>query len=299
MSALAAAPGHPGWQARLQLRFEAVEARSCLVQREHSGPLLVQRAFYPERPVPRDAASPAASLPCHVYVLHPPGGVVSGDELRLDVQVRRAAHALLTTPAAGKFYRCASDPVRRPCAQLTQTLSVQDGVLEWLPQENIYYPDSRVQLCTVVQLHGGARFLGWEMGCLGLPATGQSLEDGSVRSALELWYEGRPLLLERLHLQRDMLLPRWGLAGRSALGSLLAFPAGPQALQAARSLIQSLPAANCADMSLACTLLDGALICRGQAVRADRLKQAFIDLWSALRPLLLGRAPIAPRIWAT
>jgi urease accessory protein len=41
------------------------------------------------------------------------------------------------------------------------------------------------------------------------------------------------------------------------------------------------------------------LICRGLAARSDRLKQAFIDLWCALRPGLLGRPAIAPRIWAT
>jgi hypothetical protein len=56
---------------------------------------------------------------------------------------------------------------------------------------------------------------------------------------------------------------------------------------------------NCADMTLACTLVDGALSCRGMAVRADRLKQGFIDLWCALRAELLGRAAVPPRIWAT
>jgi urease accessory protein UreH len=52
-------------------------------------------------------------------------------------------------------------------------------------------------------------------------------------------------------------------------------------------------------MTLACTLMDGVLSCRGCGARADRLKQAFIDLWCALRPELLGRAATAPRIWAT
>jgi urease accessory protein UreH len=52
-------------------------------------------------------------------------------------------------------------------------------------------------------------------------------------------------------------------------------------------------------MEVACTLLDGALCCRGAALRADQLKRVFIQLWCAMRPALLGRSASAPRIWAT
>src|SRR5690349_6561885 len=103
----AVARNSPGWQAHLRLRFEngvrphllakgagAAGTRTRLVERRHTGPLIVQRPFYPE------------GDPCHVYLVHPPGGVVGGDELRIEVDVGAAAHALLTTPAATKFYRC-------------------------------------------------------------------------------------------------------------------------------------------------------------------------------------------------
>jgi urease accessory protein len=59
-----------GWQASLNLSFANRFNKTLLVQRKHSGPLTVQRPFYPEGDV------------CHVYLLHPPGGIVGGDELR-------------------------------------------------------------------------------------------------------------------------------------------------------------------------------------------------------------------------
>jgi urease accessory protein len=278
--------------------------------------LLVQRVFYPEPVVTRGAAPGAtptavtatASQPAHAYLLHPPGGVVSGDQLQLEVEVCRGAHALLTTPAAGKYYRraglndragmCASAV---SVARVTQELCVSGGVLEWLPQENIFYPDSAVQLSTRVRLGDDARFIGWEIGCLGLPASQATLGRGTVRQAFELWQRDAPLLLERLNIDRSCLAARWGLAGHTSLGTWLAFPAGAGELELARAALArvALGSVNCADTMLACTLVDGVLICRGTALRADRLKQAFIDLWRALRPALLGRAAIAPRIWAT
>jgi urease accessory protein len=293
-----AARAQGGWQARLELQFQAADGRTRLAHRRHHGPLLVQRIFHPE---PRAGEAVLTAEPCHAYVLHPPGGVVSGDELQLDVEIQARAHALLTTPAAGKFYRrarCgASGPTRdgneggEPrLARLTQTLRVTGGVLEWLPQENIFYPEAAVELCTRVRLEAGARFIGWEIGCLGLPASRAGLGAGTVRQSFELWQADAPLLLERLNIEPGCA------AGRSALGTWLAFPAGASQLERARAQAAVL---NCADMTLACTLVDGALSCRGIAARADRLKQGFIDLWCALRADLLGRPAVLPRIWAT
>jgi urease accessory protein len=287
-------PAGSGWQAHLALRFQATEGRTHLAHRRHYGPLLIQRVFHPEAPA---GAGALAAEPCHAYVLHPPGGVVSGDELQLEVEVQPGAHALLTTPAAGKFYRRGQYAGGEPrVARLIQTLHVQGGVLEWLPQENIFYPDTAVELRTLVQLHAGARFIGWEMGCLGLPASQASLGDGAVHQSFELWHGAEALLLERINIERACLQARWGLAGHSALGTWLAFPATVRHLALARAAAATL---NCADTTLACTLVDGVLSCRGLAARADRLKQAFTQLWRALRPELLGRRAIAPRIWAT
>jgi urease accessory protein len=289
-----------GWQARLELRLESRRGVTAVTHYRHSGPLRVQRAFFPERAAPDQQQRPAidreAALrgaePCHVYVLHPPGGLVSGDALQIELECRERAHALLTTPAATKFYRQRAQRL----ALVSQRLQVQAGTLEWLPQENIYYPDSAVQLFTRVQLESTARFIGWELHCLGWPAAGAGIGGGSVRTALELWHGEQPLLLERLALAGESLTARWGLAGFPAFGTCLAYPARTIDLERLR---QRAAALNCAELILACTIVDGVLCCRALGQRVDHLKQAFIDLWRLLRPALLGREAVAPRIWAT
>jgi len=49
---------------------------------------VVQRPFFPE-----------GQAVCHAYILHPPGGIVPGDALGLDMEIETGAHALMTTPA--------------------------------------------------------------------------------------------------------------------------------------------------------------------------------------------------------
>jgi urease accessory protein len=291
-----------GWRARLDLQFQCLQGRTRVTRRLHSGPLLVQRAFYPERnpafPAPPTAAHARQSFagePCHLYIIHPPGGVASGDDLELKAEVGPGAHALLTTPAAGKFYRRGTAGT----ARLVQTLRVDEGMLEWLPQENIFYPDAAVELSSIVRLSAGARFIGWEIGCLGLPARGESLQSGELRQCFELWREDRPLLLERLKIEGVCLTARWGMAGHAALGTWIGYPAAEAELQIARASAAASESTYCPGMTVGCTLVDGVLICRARAMRADQLKQVFIDLWRAVRPAFIGREAVPPRIWAT
>jgi urease accessory protein len=137
-----------------------------VARRRHEGPFYIQRPFHPG-----DGA-------CHVYLLHPPGGLAAGDTLDLDVEVEPGAAALLTTPAATKFYRSDGAPsVQR------QTLHVASGAsLEWLPLDTILFGGSRALIETEVALEPGARFLGWEQLSLGRPLSGDCYTTGAPAS---------------------------------------------------------------------------------------------------------------------
>lgn len=273
-----------GWQARLRLGFalDPRTRRTLLTQRRHEGPLQVQRPFYPEG----DGA-------CHVYILHPPGGVVGGDGLELDVTLATGAQVLLTTPSANRFYRSAG-----PVARQTQRLVVAAGAaLEWLPQETIVFDGARAQSLTRVELTGDARFLGWEILCLGRPAAGEAFTHGIFLQGVELWRDGLPLVLEkgRFHGGETLLTARWGLAGQPVTGALLGALQDPEAVAAIR--------ADWGEPTgmewFGVTQLDGALLCRYLGPDAARARQLFSRAWRILRPALLGKAPHIPRIWRT
>jgi urease gamma subunit len=148
--------------------------------------------------------------------------VVGGDELRLDARLDPGAHALFTTPAAGKFYRSAGSLARQ-----TQCLTVAPGAaLEWLPQENIVYNGARLQALTRIDLQGDACFIGWEMLCLGRPAADEIFTTGECWPTLELWRDGEPLYLEsnRYARRRSGAGRRLGLQGQPVSATLLSTP---------------------------------------------------------------------------
>ena len=285
-----------GWQAHLTLGFQRRDQRTILGRCAHQGPLQVQRPFYPE-----------GETVCHVAILHPPGGVVGGDELRLEAQLDPGAHALLTTPAAGKFYRSAG-----PLARQIQSLTAAPGAaLEWLPQENIVYNGARLQTLTRINLQGDARFLGWEILCLGRPAADEILTTGECRQTLELWRDGEPLYLEsgRYSGGDPVLNAAWGLQGQPVTATLLCAP-----IQASSSLaregrgegvVDALRAGGNAVSGpvgkeiIAVTALDGVLICRYLGPSAARARRWLILAWSLLRPIMLNRPACPSRFWNT
>lgn len=267
-----------GWQAELRLGFAWRNARTVLAQRSQRGPLAVQRPFYPEGEV------------CHAYVLHPPGGVVGGDQLQLHVSLAAAAHALLTTPGAAKFYRS----VGMQAAQ-HQRFHVTDACLEWLPQENIFFPSANALLSSEVHLHGTAQYLGWEIHCLGLPVIGETFNPGKVQFSTALYRDGQPVLLDRLRVdgEHDLHLAA-GLRGQPVMATLLATPATPGMLELARPLC-----AGVATGTAAATLLNGVLVVRYLGNSTAEAQRLFRHLWQHIRPLLTGRAATPPRIWNT
>lgn len=271
-----------GWRARLDLEFESRAGRSVLTRRIHSGPLRVQRPFYPE-----------GDEVCHVYVLHPPGGVVGGDELEIDVAVGDASKALLTTPAAGKFYRS-----NGMLARQTQHLMVgADAVLEWLPQETIVFDGAHVNMATRIELEHEARFIGWEVLCLGRPGAGERFEHGVVRQNWEIWRDGKPLLVERaLYKQGGAALDAaWGLAGQPVCGTLVCVGSEAGLIERVREATAQLNISGLFSVSQ----LAEVLVCRYLGPHGEEARRCFIQAWEILRPAILQRPACAPRIWAT
>jgi urease accessory protein len=270
-----------GWEAQLWLSFVRDGARSVLQERRHRGPLRVQRPFYPE-----------GGSVCHVYVLHPPGGLVGGDRVSIEVVAEAGAHALLTTPAAGKLYRSSGG-----LSEQSQTLRVAAGArLEWFPQETIAFDGALGQLHTRVELGADARFLGWEILCLGRPAAQERFTRGEVGQSLELVRDGQPVYVERgWHVGGSAALSAaWGMADWPVVGTFVcAVHDAASCVELARKIDR--PASGIAAVSGWGDLL----VCRYLGPSAEAARAYFTGLWVALRPALMGCEACAPRIWRT
>jgi urease accessory protein len=268
----------PSWHAELELGYARFGDSTRPVQRRHKGPLRVQKHLYAEGPEV-----------CQHIIVHPPGGIAGGDRLEISIQVGTDAWAQLTSPGAAKWYRAAG-----PAYQQLHLHVAAGATLEWLPQETIIFSAAQAELRTTVELEGDARLFYWDIVALGRPASGERFDAGHYQSQLDIRRDGQLLWHERQRIVGDdgLLDSPIGLDGQPVFATLLVTgEIDSELLEACRSL----PHPVRGDL----TQLPGVLVARCLASEALQARGWLIDLWRLLRPALLGRAAIPPRIWST
>ncbi|MDO8033996.1 urease accessory protein UreD [Janthinobacterium sp. SUN128] len=276
------ASAHGAWQAHLRLGFALHDGVSRLVERTHSGPLRVQKPLYPE-----------GDRVCHAIIIHPPGGVVGGDQLAVDATVGEGAHALLTSPGAAKWYRANG----HVSGQHIMLRAASGAAIEWLPQESIFFDQACVRLRHEVELAADAGYIGCDIVCLGRSASGEMFNTGSISQQVRIRRGGKLLWWEQgvLAAGGALMASPLGLGGHTVCATLIAIgtPVSPAVLAAVREI--AVPDGAAFGATHMKSLVAVRLLC-GDSEAARRIMLA---AWQLLRPAMLGRDAVVPRIWNT
>jgi urease accessory protein len=268
----------PSWHAELELGYGCFGETTRPTLRRHKGPLRVQKHLYAEGP-----------QVCQHIIVHPPGGIAGGDRLDISASVGPDAWAQLTSPGAAKWYRASG-----PAYQRLDLKVAAGATLEWLPQETIVFSAAQAELETHIALEGDARLFYWDIVALGRPASDERFDRGHFQSRLDVRRDGQLIWHERQRVEGgDGLLDSpIGMDGKPVFATLLLTgDIDAELLERCRSL--NTPVRG--DLSQ----LPGLLVARCLASEGLHARDWFIALWKLLRPAVLGREALAPRIWST
>lgn len=280
------------WRAELSLGFDFDDKWGTRLKKLSSyGPLRVQRPFYPES---RDYA--------HVYLLHPPGGLVSGDTLAINIDLKGGAKVLITTPGAGKVYKALSDQLEQ--VQETKITVSGDSVLEFLPQENIIFDGANSRTFTRVELEDKAVYLGWEIICLGRPAAGEKLACGVVEQHTQVSRNGVPVFIDRLLLSggSEPMLRPWGLNNKPVFGTFLICLNGEEEAENLCKVQRAWLNQQGCNGLIGVTRNRAVVMVRYIGDCTEEAKILFTGVWQCARQTLFDgekSSAVLPRIWAT
>lgn len=273
------------WQARLSLGFADDAGTTRMVERSHFGPLRVQKPLYPE-----------GERVCHAIVVHPPGGVVGGDQLAINARVGDDAAAFITTPGAAKWYK-ANGQVSQQSVRLDVG---PNGMLEWLPQETIFFDAAHVRLDNTVVLAADASYMSCEILCFGRTASGESFTSGQIeqrtsirRGGKLVWYEQGLLAAADAGMNNPL-----GLAGKTVCATFIA-AGNPLPATVVGAMRDAGKDATGRGDAFGVTQLKTVIVARYLGDSSETAKQLMTRVWQVLRPAMTGRDAVVPRIWNT
>ena len=278
---------HPPSLATLALTFAKHGDTTKLTDRSHFGPLRVQKPFYPEGPGV-----------CHAIVVHPPGGIVGGDEIKIDATVDSHARTLITTPGAAKWYRANG----RTSLQNVTLKIASGGSLEWLPQETIFFDAALVRMRHDVEMAADATYIGSEILCFGRAASGEAFGTGRVEQRTTIrcgerliWFEQGAIVAGSPIMQNDI-----GLNGGTVCATFIAVGAGmsPVLVDAIRAGVGVDMPAKCGS-SFGVTLMKKVLVARYVGQSSEMAGLLMRSTWALVRPVLTGLKATIPRVWNT
>ena len=271
----------PCWEASLRLGFVRRADDTILGERRHAGPLRVQKPLYPE-----------GAAVCHAVIVHPPGGVVGGDALDIGITAGDHAHALLTTPGAGKWYRANG----RSSRQDVRIDVGEAASVEWLPQETLFYREAEVALTHEVTLAANARYIGTEVLCFGRTASGETFDSGCIRQTTRIRREGKLVWHEQGEIDGagpGMRSP-FGLGGHTVCATFIACGATLDASQL-RQLREEIDVHG----RSGATQLPQIVVVRHLGGSNEAARAVMVAAWRRLRPLLMQHEAVIPRLWHT
>ena len=273
------------WRADLKLDY-TLESQRTVVRYLHQGPLRILQSLYPE-----------SDQICHNVLVHPPGGLVGGDTLDIQVTVAEGAHGLVSTPGATRFYKSGGHPALQ---QVVAHLA-DNAKLEWLPLEAIAYNDCEATNRAIFNLAPSAELITWDVTALGLPSSDMAFTQGHFQQHLEI----PGVWLERGNIRGEDT--RWlnsplGLAGSKCLASLV-FASGSaidsdrttQALEAAREVIESHPLRLQAGITCAHPQV---IVLRVMSPLVEPTMDLLKKVWAVWRHTLWALPSTPPRIWS-
>lgn len=240
---------------------------------------------------------PEGDAVCHNVLVHPPGGLVSGDTLDITVTASGTSHGLITTPGATRFYRSSGEVA----AQHTR-ISLQDQArLEWLPLEALCYDGCMAENHLQLELAAQAECLAWDITAFGLPQADQPFERGQLHQRIELpgvWLEQGRLDAADARLMDGPA----GLGGQRCMATIF-FASGSRLERARRE--RALDAARTVLDAHALRLTAGAtspneqvVVVRVLAPLVEPAMELLKSVWLAWRSELWGLPGTSPRIWA-
>jgi len=196
------------------------------------------------------------------------GGLVAGDETRLDVELSAGARCFLGTQASTKVYR---NPAGRPCSHTTRATLAEAAVLVFAPDPLQAFADSHYRQRQEFQLAPGSALVLLDWFTSGRAARGERWQFSHLESRNDIFSNGELAVLDSIRLNSPSVAAH--MDRFNCLATLLIFGAPlKSAVETVLAGISRRPVEKRGALAVSASPVRGGLLLRvaGESVEAVR-----------------------------
>jgi urease accessory protein len=243
---------------------------------------------------------------CELPLLHTAGGLVGGDQLSVNLDLKPSSRCLLTSVAAQKVYGSVGRSQLHPqgaWARQQVAAELDAGAdLEWLPQELVLYANALFEQNLSVILPKNGSFLSAEIVRLGRTAANETLGHGCWRSGIQIQRQTSKgtcwELVDRLEISDEALKSVHGLNQQPVFGTLVWAAPFPLQTDLINTLLEDVRQdRNELEGTMHCGVLPQGLIARYSGHSSRDARFWFSRIWARTRQARDLAPPQIPRVW--
>ena len=243
---------------------------------------------------------------CELPLLHTAGGLVGGDQLSVNLDLKPSSRCLLTSVAAQKVYGSVGRSQLHPqgaWARQQVAAELDAGAdLEWLPQELVLYANALFEQNLSVILPKNGSFLSAEIVRLGRTAANETLGHGCWRSGIQIQRQTSKgtcwELVDRLEISDEALKSVHGLNQQPVFGTLVWAAPFPLQTDLINTLLDDVRQdRNELEGTMHCGVLPQGLIARYSGHSSRDARFWFSRIWARTRQARDLAPPQIPRVW--
>lgn len=178
----------PGQNGTIKIELQANENSKTYIKSLLSkAPFLIQKAMYPDTSYPYFA---------HIYIMSSSGGILQGDEQKIDVAMGRNSAARITTQSATKIYKMEGGYA----SQYINIHSQEGSYLEFVPHQIIPFKSSRFYQEVNLEVEENAVLIYSEIISAGRIASGEKFDFDLCFLRTSAYRNGRILFTDVMSL---------------------------------------------------------------------------------------------------
>ena len=227
-------------------------------------------------------------------IVNTSGGIVSGDNHKINVNIFNNTKAQIFSNSAEKIYKSLSNNK----STIDNDIKIgKNSWFEWLPQETILFEDSKLERNLNIFLSENAESLAGEIVVLGRLAKGEYIDNVFFKDSISIYRNSKLEWLDKVLFNGDVKKAKDSIVRLGGMNCFFTIVFSSIYIKNYEEIISKFIRDNFSDNMISSTVINNNIVMRGLSINSLVLRDIFAKIWLFIRSEIKQLPCFMPKLW--